>query len=157
MKMSYKELLQHSFEVESKPRYGIASCPTRLEFLSNYIFEFTTYDSEMDILFGKKAVEVCDAITNGTTQEYIENAENYRWFIMMCNTNFFEGRLNWGTSIRGAWWDHRFGDNCHEIDSTGLWDGEKQLVSDNKLKFTNDEWKEFMLDVIAFAEPEMSN
>lgn len=140
--MNWIEILTHSYEVHK----GLDSCPPdcRLEYLGDHIFGFTTYDGEMSALFARKAVDVADAITNGTTLEYIKDAENYRWYLLMCNTDFFSGRLEWGTSIRGAWWDHKI-----SYQSCGLWKGEEQLHKE--MTFTQDEWKEFMRAVSAFA------
>ena len=50
----YRTLLEHSFEVEKK--HGESASETRLEYLSESIFNFTTYDSEMSELFVTKAV-----------------------------------------------------------------------------------------------------
>jgi len=42
-------------------------------------------------------------IKNRTTFEYIKNKENYKNFILSCN--FIQDWLEWGTSIRGAWFN----------------------------------------------------
>jgi NTP pyrophosphatase (non-canonical NTP hydrolase) len=98
----------------------------------------------MTVLLAGKAVEVCEAITEKTTFEYIKDEENYRWYIIMCNMPFFNGRLEWGTSMRGAWWDHKI-----TFQSCGLWEGEKQLHEE--MTFTQEEWGDFMRAVISFA------
>lgn len=140
--MNYLELLKHSYEVMKT----LDGCPPEspLEYLGDHIFDFTTYDGEMSALFARKAVEVEDAITAGTTFDYIKDAENYRWYLLMCNTRFFAGRLEWGGSIRGAWWDHEI-----RFQSCGLWLGDDQLA--DEMKFTQDEWKSFMRAVSDFA------
>jgi hypothetical protein len=135
-------ILNHSFEME---RYLECGTESRLVYLSDHIFDFTTYDSEMSEMFSAKAVEVCDAINNARTFDYIANAENYKWFLVMCNMPFFAQRLNWGTSIRGAWWDHRE----HRLSSCGIWNGDEQEM---ELKFRDvDEWKRFIAAIVAFA------
>jgi hypothetical protein len=144
--MDYAQLLEHSFAVDKGNRDDASQ--SRLEYLSQNIFDFTTYDGEMDELFGRKAVEVCAAITNRTTFEYIEDSENYRWFLIMCHMPFFTPRLEWGTSIRGAWWDYR----PVPLESCGLWNGDVQLV--DGLQFSSDEWAEFMRAVVEFAAGE---
>ena len=78
---------------------------TRLEYLGEYIFEFTTYDGETSELFAAKALEVCAAITRKETFDYIRDRENYKWFLLMCNMPFFSQKIEWGASIRGCWWD----------------------------------------------------
>ena len=150
--MDYLELLEHSFELE-RADTG-CGCPpeSRLAFLSESIFDFTTYDSEKDEFFGRKAVEVCTAINDGKTFDFIKDADNYTWFLVMCNMPFFSERLEWGTSIRGAWWAGRPGKQI-EFDSCGLWIGDEQLI--DTLKFSADEWKRFIAAVIEFAHGEM--
>lgn len=150
--MDYLQLLEHSFEME-RADTG-CGCPpeTRLAYLSESIFDFTTYDSEKDEFFGRKAVEVCAAINDGTTFDYIKDAENYTWFLVMCNMPFFWPKLDWGTSIRGAWWGARPGKPI-ELCSCGLWTGNEQLI--DALKFSTDEWKRFIAAVVEFAHGEM--
>lgn len=135
-------ILNHSFEIERDRECGAES---RLVYLSDHIFDFTTYDSEMSEMFATKAVEVCDAINKAKTFDYIADAENYKWFLLMCNMPFFASRLNWGTSIRGAWWDH-----CeHSLSSCGIWIGDEQ---ETELKFRDaDKWKLFIAAMVAFA------
>ena len=112
---------------------GLAASETgnRLQYLSDEIFDFVTYDSEMAELFSKKAVEVCKAITERKTFEYIEdNQENLIWYLMMCNTPFFLERIEWGTSVRGAWW---VGSTFQEVE------------------YESDEWERFVEAIIEFA------
>lgn len=144
--MYYLNLLRHSFAVESES----GECPpeSRLAYLSRNVFDFTTYDSEMDELFAAKAVEACVAISNGTTHEYISDAENYKWYLLMCNMPFFAERLEWGTSIRGAWWGGQSG-NLIGFQSCGLWDGDRQLSE--PMPFSTNEWLKFIGAVIEFA------
>ena len=70
------------------------------------------------------------AIGNSKTFEYQEEeeSENYNWFLIMCNMLFFADKLNWGTSIRGAWWDNKE----FIISTCGFWDGDEQI---DELKF----------------------
>lgn len=135
-------LLNHSFEIERDRECGTES---RLAYLSENIFDFTTYDLEMSETFATKGVEVCAAINDAKTFEYIADAENYKWYLLMCNMPFFSLRLNWGTSIRGAWWDHRE----HELRSCGIWRGEEQ---ETVLKFSREDWQKFIAAIVAFAD-----
>ena len=144
---NYKSLLDESFEV-MLPLWG-GKDASKLAYLSEMIFDFTTYDYEMDELFGRKAVEVCRAINNGKTFDYIKEPENYRWYLLMCNMPFFSERLDWGTSIRGAWWGPAQGEKI-KFQSCGLWDGEVQLSDD--LFFSRDEWKSFIEAIVDFSE-----
>lgn len=155
VKMDYLKLLENSYEMEKMT----SDCPpeTRLAFLSEHIFNITTYDGKMDDFFGRKAVEVCAAITNRTTFAFIKNPDNYQWFLIICNMPFFCTRLGWGTSIRGAWWDFGY-DNGKEntsynITSCGIWDGEEQLT---ELQFSEEEWVTFMQAIVEFSQIKMT-
>ena len=139
--MDYLKLLEHSYRVAVEQD----ECPpdSRLEWLGEQVFDFTTYDGEMSAMFAGKAIEVCEAINHGATFDYIKDPENYRWFLLMCNMPFFAGRLNWGTSIRGAWWDAN-----GKLESCGLYEGEEQVLS---LDFTREQWAEFAKALVVFA------
>ncbi len=141
--MDYLKLLEHSYAMAAGDE-----CPpdSRLEFLGEQIFNFTTYDGEMSVLFAEKAIEVCDAITRRETFDYIGSADGYKWFLLMCNMPFFADRLEWGTSIRGAWWDSK------SLESCGLWDGDKQLL---ELNFAPGEWNEFARALVEFARSDV--
>lgn len=145
--MDYKLLLEHSYatEIEHRPQ-------SRLEYLSEYIFEFITYDSEMDVLFARKAVEVCDVITNRTAVDYNRAQDDYEWYLLMCNLPFFAKKIEWGTSIRGAWWAAEDGSFIN-IYCYAFWVDQKPVTE--VVQFTVDEWKEFILALIEFAAPEM--
>lgn len=135
--MDYLKLLNRGYEnVKSWREAGIS----KLEYLSTDIFNFTTYDGEMDELFAKKALEVCTAITRKQTFEYQKDPENYKWYLIMCNMPFFSGKLEWGTSIRGAWWNLYNG--IFKLESCGLFDEfDEQLMS---LTFDEKQWNEFI-------------
>ena len=123
----------------------------RVAYLGDYIFDFTTYDDEKSEEFGIKALEVCRAISDRKTFEYIADPANYRWFLLMVNMPFFSRRLNWGTSVRGAWWDTST-PNETELDTTGLWLDGNQLTA--PLKFSTEQWQEFIAAMLAFANEE---
>jgi hypothetical protein len=141
--MNYRELLDRSYERENAEEEQ-----SRYAYLSEYIFMFTTYDSEISDEFGQIAVAVCEAVTNRTTFEFIKDPENYRRFILLCNTPFFSDRIEWGTSIRGAWW--RF--DMIKMDSCGLWSADGDQLEE--ISFPPEEWGTFMQEVIAFARNE---
>ena len=124
---------------------------SRLAFLGAHIFDFTTYDDVMDERFAKKAVEVCEAITQRTTFEYIKHEDNYQWYLIMVNMPFFLERLNWGTSIRGAFWDGPL-EGPIRFQSCGLWDGDVQVYED--IEMNVDEWKQFVAAIIDFSRLE---
>jgi hypothetical protein len=138
----YRALLEHSFNVTRG--HGGDHEMSRLEFLAGYIFDFTTYDSEAGELFASKALEVCAAINEQRTFDYITDADNYRWYLLMVNMPFFAGRLEWGTSVRGAWWDHA----AQKLESCGLWLESEQVLS---LEFPRSEWMRFIDALVEFA------
>lgn len=150
--MNYKELLEYSYHYSSEIMEGIKpSSKSHLEFLNDAVFDFTTYDSAVSQLFARKAIEVCKALSDRKTFEYIEEKQNYTWFLLMCNMPFFSNKLSWGTSIRGAWWSTGVHSNAIELNSCYLFQDEKQLL---KLQFTLSEWEQFIRAVIEFAQIE---
>jgi hypothetical protein len=140
---NYLELLERSYEIECR-EYGDMS---RMEFLGDCVFEYITYAPGVTEFLAKKTLDVCLAISNKTTFDYINiSDEDHIWFITIVNMSFFSRKLNWGTSIRGAWWEH-----CDfELDSTGLYDeNEKQI---RLLKFTREEWIDFIATMKEFVD-----
>lgn len=141
MTQIYARMLEEGF-IETNE--FLESQQSRLTYLSEYIFDFTTYDGGVAELFATKALEVCAAISDGKTFDYIKDPDNYQWYLLMCNMPFFAERLSWGGSIRGAWWD-----NSITLDSCGLFLDGGQIV--DTMEFTRDEWAEFIAAVLAFA------
>jgi len=131
--MEYLKLLEHSYKVCCDDEEEI----TRLEFLALHVFNFTTYDGCIDELFAKKALEVCSAINNRETFKYHNDNENYVWYLLLCNMPFFIDKLEWGTSIRGAWWDHKE----FKISSCGFWEKDEQI---DELRFNTTQWYSFI-------------
>jgi hypothetical protein len=99
---NYKEQLDKLY-LEEKDN----ECPpgNKFQFLGNSIFNFTTYDGGVDELFAKKMLEVIDCIYNKKTFDYQNDKVNYINYLTMVNMPFMKGKLEWGTSIRGAWFD----------------------------------------------------
>lgn len=145
MKDKYLAMLEHS-HTTYKEFLGDKES-TRLEYLSGEIFNFTTYDSDVAELFARKALDVCEAINKRKTFEYQQDTGGYHWFLIMINMPFFTDRLNWGTSVRGAWWDHKE----FKLGSCGLFEGEKQVL---EMTFTRDEWMAFIEALVEFGETE---
>lgn len=144
--MNYQALLEHSF---AKKNDYLDEKQSRLEYLAGDIFDFTTYDSEMDELFAQKAVEVCSAINDQETYDYIADSENYRWYLIMVNMPFFGDKLEWGVSIRGTWWSTPINQQAITLESCGLWSETGQIMS---LQLTLDEWKQFIAAIVEFAK-----
>lgn len=101
------------------------------------ILGIVTYDYEQAARLVKIAIETIDAITERTTFKYIEKVDaQYENYLTAVNLAFFKGKLEWGTSIRGAWWD---GDN--------LRDG---CIIENGV--SREEWEKFMRALVVFAK-----
>jgi hypothetical protein len=99
----YTELLNKEY-LEQKEH----ECPpdSRLGFVGNHVFDFTTYHGEMDEYFAGKMLEVIECILkNGTFDYQKKSHEHYINYLTMVNMPFLQGMLDWGTSIRGAWLD----------------------------------------------------
>lgn len=91
-------------DFKSCVEFSECSPKNKLQYLGQYIFDFTTYDSEMDEYFAKKMIEVLKAIEERTTFEYIK--KDYINYLTMANMPFLYDNLDWGGSIRGAWFDY---------------------------------------------------
>lgn len=144
------KLLEHSFKMDQKrdnSRFRKITM-SRLEYLSINIFNFTTYDGAMDELFAKKALDVCVAITDKQTFEYQKDEENYKWYLIMVNMPFFVGKIEWGTSICGAWWKC-YGNKLFELSSYGLYENDEQILE--PLKFNEDQWTDFVKAMSTFV------
>ena len=77
---------------------------TKYHWASKEIFDLTTYDDDLDELFVKKIIEVCKAIIDRKTFEYINvSADNYVTYIIVCNLLEEYDWIEWGTSVGGAW------------------------------------------------------
>lgn len=92
---NYKEQSQMGLELESK-----------IEYAGNVIFDFTTYHREIDVLFANRMIPVLKSILDRKTFEYIEDEEQYINYLTMVNMPFLLDKLEWGGSIRGAWFDN---------------------------------------------------
>ena len=87
---------------------GQLFCP-REEFfnwIAQDIFNLTTYDGWIDYVFTKDLLKVMTAIYNHTTFDFIRSSKhNYLIFIEICNLLEKKNWIEWGTSIRGCWFD----------------------------------------------------
>lgn len=102
--MDYKSELDRAY-AQAKETWG---CPpkNKIEFVGNEIFDLTCYDSEVDEMLGSKMLEVIECILNNKTFDYQQTSrQNYINYLIMVNMPFMKDKLNWGTSIRGAFFD----------------------------------------------------
>lgn len=73
-------------------------------FLSEYVFDFITYDDDTAELFVRKALEVCKAVTEGAVTRYAGPDENYQWLMILRNMPWFMQRLSGTGSVREVIW-----------------------------------------------------
>lgn len=70
------------------------------------IFDLTTYDSEVDEIFTEAIVSVLEAIRDKKAFEYQrESKTKYLTYLLVVNHRMIHPLLNWGTSVRGAWFE----------------------------------------------------
>jgi len=103
------ETLKDSFGSHTQEFDKISEQSKRLAFLSSTVFGLTTYDLDLDIEFGKDIFEVMKVIYEKRNFEYIKDMNNYKKYILVCNLLDNNHWLEWGSSIRGAWF-HTFGE-----------------------------------------------
>jgi hypothetical protein len=143
-RMDYLKLLQESYDVESFHNVGMS----KHAYLSEHIFDFVTYDDDIADTMGVAALSVCVAITEGKTYELIRSSTAaYVQYLNNVNMKFFENKLEWGGSIRGAWWNLH-GDEEFELSSCGLYEGNEQVLS---IKFKLAEWVLFVSAMSKFV------
>lgn len=136
---SYHVMTEHEDQDILKPR-------SRLEYLADNIFDFTTYDSEISELLAKEAVKVCRRISGELPNTGLTFEES-TWHAVMCNMPFFHERIDYGTSIRTAWWSI---EGANNLSTSGVYVEYEQVC--NLIFGTNDSWKEFVSAVCEFSE-----
>ncbi len=80
----------------------------KYEWVCDELFQLTTYDSGMSEKWGRRIIDVCKAILEGKTFDYIEKEGNYEPYLMVCQLLDKKNWIEWGTSIRGAWFQEDF-------------------------------------------------
>lgn len=149
-KMDYLKLLEHSYK-KTKDCLGDNQMD-KLEYLADHIFGFTTYENIVSSMMAQKCLEVCVVISNKKTFEYIKTEEGNLWYLIMVNMPFFQDKLEWGTSIRGAWWN-LYGNRKFSINTCGLFQGDEQM---DEIVFGEEQWPIFIEAMIQFAKKEIS-
>jgi len=104
--MTYPEFIDYLYK-EAIENDCVAP-DSKLEFLGNHVFGFTTYCGEIDVILATQMVEVITCIVEGKTFEFIKEDAKHIQYITMCNMPFLNDKLEWGTSIRGAWIEEHF-------------------------------------------------
>lgn len=99
--MDYPRMLEESYQEYT---YGCFNCepPSKLNFIATQVFLIWTYDSAIEEKMGLEFLKVCDVITKRQNFQFIESEENYELYLRTVSYPFFEGKIDWGSSIRGA-------------------------------------------------------
>lgn len=114
--MDVKELYKANYETSQEL---LSRTDTKYHWAAFNVFGLTTYDGELDELFVKDIIEVCKVIFDRTNYEYILNRENYIKYVLVCQMLDKHNWINWGSSIRGAWFDRS---GCLGIESKDIMD-----------------------------------
>lgn len=84
--------------------YILSTCDTtKYEWAASEIFDLCTYDGDLDERFVKTILEVCKIILENRNYEAIRDDNFYPKFIIVCNLLDHKKWIDWGSSIRGAW------------------------------------------------------
>lgn len=112
------------------------------------VFGLITYDDELDEKIVKKILTVCKIILNHATYEYIHTDEtNYKIYILVCQLLNHKNWINWGSSIRGAWFDTGYNEDP-------ILDNEYFDDAGNRKKIRVPFTEENILKLIQFIEEE---
>jgi len=80
--------------------------PTKAMWLVEEYFYLTTYDDDISQEWGDAIIEILGVINDDNNFDYIDSSEeNYKKYLMVANLLEREQLIDWGTSIRGAWFD----------------------------------------------------
>lgn len=102
--MTYSEQLDALYKEDVEVLSSGCPPESKLEFLGDTVFDFTTYDKAMSAAMASQMLEVIECIALHKQFEY--QKDHYVNYLMMVNMPFMQGKLEWGTSIRGAWFDY---------------------------------------------------
>ncbi len=115
-----------------------------LDYIATELFNYYTYDGDMDLILVKQTLDVCQALVDGTTFEYHQRGEaELLIYTYTLHLPFLNGRTDWGTSIRGAW----LGD-CEYQFCNARFNG----LELGSVKFTRDGFTSFVKGILLFAK-----
>jgi hypothetical protein len=100
--MTAIEIYKAQYELESG---GFETFCTKYDWAASRIFDLVTYDPSLDEYFVKTILEVCKVILEKRNYDYIRNKDQYLIYILVCQMLDNFNWINWGTSIRGAWFE----------------------------------------------------
>lgn len=85
---------------------NLSEYDSKIVFFVDGMLGLTTYDRSLSEKCGKKILGIIKDIYNKKVFEKIIDSEYYYEYIIYCN--FIINWLEWGTSIRNAWFDGEF-------------------------------------------------
>lgn len=123
----------------SKDKYTSFSYEyTKYEWAATYIFDLYTYDANLDVRFVKDILEVCQVIIERDF-EYQMDDNNYIKYILVCQLLYHFNWINWGTSIRNAWFEDS---SRKDILEESSW---------TQLNEKTGEWDHYKLEAVPFS------
>lgn len=134
--MTTLEIYKAQYEEECTRREGGY---TKYEWAAMNIFDLFTYDSSLDEKFVKTIIEVCKVILEKGNYEYISDEQNYDKYILVCQMLRRFRWIDWGTSIRGAWFEPDTDHSKEILEECKWWTAE------------NGEWTEHVIDAVPFT------
>ena len=88
--------IEHAGYIDGLTKYGFI-CE---------LFDLATYDDDVSERWGRAIIEVMRAIDKQETFEYIkESDDQYERYLIVANLLEHHQLIDWGGSIRGAWFD----------------------------------------------------
>ena len=111
----------------------------KYEWAANHIFDLCTYDAALDEKFVKDIFEVCQVIIDKRNFEYQIDNNNYIKYILVCQILYHFNWINWGTSIRGAWFED---------------DSQKDILEETSWSQLNEktgEWDHYKIESVPFS------
>lgn len=109
---------QLNFMYQEHRDYEIKCCGaddmTKFQFLCNEVFNLFPYDSDIEDSWGRDLFRVLNHINRGIGSDYWSASdENYNKYLIICQLLDMKHWINWGTSIRSAWFE--FSDNSDRL------------------------------------------
>ena len=99
--------IEHTGYIDGLTKYGFI-CE---------LFDLTTYDDDVGERWGRAIIEVMRAIDKQETFEYIKESDSqYEKYLIVSNLLNRYGLLDWGGSIRGAWFVYDSGKHIYKED-----------------------------------------
>lgn len=114
------------------------------DYIATELFNYYTYDGDIDVILVKQTLAVCQALIDGTTFEYIQRGDaELLIYTYTMHLPFLYSRTEWGTSIRGAWLS-----DCEYQFSNASFNG----LLLGAVKFSRDGFTSFVKGVLQFAK-----